>query len=111
MANHAGERMKMRKESYERAMGSVLHPYLLYRVGNSPKCTEGHKDRDGLLLPKADSWWKNNFLQNNDPDCNCYITAVSEDRKKQYEAEGIPTAPRIDGTGGGNIAVKIVAPV
>jgi hypothetical protein len=36
--------------------------------------------------------------------------AVTEARKKQYEENGIPTAPKLDGTGGGNVPAKTKAP-
>jgi hypothetical protein len=42
--------------------------------------------------------------------CKCYIRAITEARKNQYEENGIPTAPRLDGTGGGNVPVKTKAP-
>jgi hypothetical protein len=108
---NASERMKMRKEKYKRVMQSDMHPYLLYRMGNYEKCRKEHVNRDGLILPKEDPWWKRNFLHKKDPDCNCFIRFVSEARKKQYETEGIPTAPNLDGSGGGNIAVKTIAPL
>ena len=111
MAANVEEMMKMRKEKYERAMESTAHPYLLYRMGNSKKCIEQHMAMDGLILPKDDPWWNSNFLQNDDPDCNCFIMALTEERKKRYEAEGITTPPSLDGTGGGKIVVKTIAPV
>jgi len=103
------QRKKMQKDSYERAMESDLHPYLMYRTGNSPKDREEHATWDGLILPKRDTWW-NAHLPHNDLDCNCQIIAVTEDRKKRYEVEGIPVAPQIDGTGGGMMPVKTVVP-
>jgi|GEM_PF-1580119 len=99
-----------REESYKQAMASDLHPYLIYRVGNSKKCITEHASRDGLILHKKDPWWNSNFLQDNSAGCTCRISAITEDRLRRYKAEGIPTAPRLDGTGGGTIPVKTVVP-
>jgi hypothetical protein len=42
------------------------------------------------------------------PDCT---RAVTEARKKQYEENGIPTAPHFDGTDGGNVQAKPRVPL
>jgi len=64
---------------------------------------------NGLVLPKSDPWW-DSFLKRNDPDCNCDISAVTEEQLQRYKTEGVPVAPRLDGTGGGTIPVKTVVP-
>ena len=111
--NKAEEKAKMRadsqRRSYERAMASSLHPYLMYRLGNSLECEKAHLHWEGLILPKDDPWW-DTHLPPNGLYCQCYTVSVSEARKKRYEEEGIPTAPRADGSGGGTIPVKKVVP-
>jgi len=102
-------RSAFQKGQYERAMASDLHPYLLYRLGNSRRHREEHMEWEGIILPKTDPWWDSHFPPN-DWGCNCFTVAVTEERKKRYEAEGIPTAPRLDGTGGGNVPAKTAAP-
>lgn len=47
-------RSAYQKAQYERTMSSELHPYLMYRVGNSQKHREQHLSWDGLILPKDD---------------------------------------------------------
>jgi len=108
-ATKAKLRTDLHKERYERAMTSDLHPYLIYRIGNSHECSADHSDLDGLILSKIDPWW-DTHLPPNGPHCNCYTTALTEDRKKRYEAEGVPVAPKFDGTGGGTIPTKTVVP-
>jgi hypothetical protein len=90
-------------------MASDLHPYLMYRIGPSVRHREDHQSWDGLILPKDDPWWDSHFPPNG-WGCKCYTRAVTEARKKQYEENGIPTAPRLDGTGGGNVPAKTQAP-
>ena len=102
-------RSAYQKGHYDRTMASDLHPYLMYRLGNSRQHREEHMAWEGLILPKDDPWWNSHFPPN-DWGCNCYTVAVTEERKKRYEAEGIPTAPRLDGSGGGKVAVQPVAP-
>ena len=102
-------RSAYQKGQYDRTMASSLHPYLMYRLGNSRKHREEHLAWEGLILPKDDPWWDSHFPPNG-WGCNCYTVAVSEARKKRYEEEGIPTAPRADGSGGGNIPAQTVAP-
>jgi hypothetical protein len=102
-------RSAYQKGQYDRTMASDLHPYLMYRIGPSIHHREDHKNWDGLILPKDDPFWDSHFPQNG-WGCKCYTRAVTEARKKQYESGGIPTAPRLDGTGGGNISVKTQAP-
>ena len=97
------------KGQYDRAMASPAHPYLMYRLGNSRQHRKEHMEWEGLILAKDDPWWDTHFPPN-DWGCNCYTVAVTEERKKRYEAEGIPTAPRHDGTGGGMVPAKTVAP-
>jgi len=107
--SHASLRTEFRRGAYERAMKSDMHPYLMYRTGNNKKCIEEHAALDGLVLPKSDPWW-DNFLNQNNPDCNCGIVSVTENRLQHYKTEGVPVAPRLDGTGGGTIPVKTVVP-
>jgi len=102
-------RSAYQKGQYERTMESDLHPYLMYRIGPSIHHREDHKSWDGLILPKDDPWWDSHFPPNG-WGCKCYTRAVTEARKKQYEENGIPTAPRLDGTGGGNVPAKTQAP-
>ncbi|MDR2444865.1 MAG: hypothetical protein LBD44_02860 [Spirochaetaceae bacterium] len=102
-------RSAYQKGQYERAMASDLHPYLMYRIGPSVHHREEHVSWDGLILPKDDPFWDSRFPPNG-WDCKCYTRAVTEARKKQYEENGIPTAPHLDGTGGGNVPAKIQAP-
>jgi uncharacterized protein with gpF-like domain len=102
-------RSAFQKGQYERTMASDLHPYLMYRIGPSVNHREDHESWDGLILPKDDPWWDSHFPPNG-WGCKCYTRAITEARKQQYENEGIPTAPRLDGTGGGNVSVKTQAP-
>jgi hypothetical protein len=102
-------RSAYQKGQYDRTMASDLHPYLMYRIGPSVQHREDHKSWDGLILPKDDPWWDSHFPPNG-WGCKCYTRAVTEARKKQYEENGIPTAPRLDGTGGGNVLAKTQAP-
>jgi uncharacterized protein with gpF-like domain len=102
-------RSSYQKGQYERTMQSDLHPYLMYRIGPSVNHREDHVSWDGLILPKDDPWWDSHFPPNG-WGCKCYTRAVTEVRKKQYEENGIPTAPLLDGTGGGNIPAKTQAP-
>jgi uncharacterized protein with gpF-like domain len=90
-------------------MASDLHPYLMYRIGPSVRHREDHQSWDGLILPKDDPWWDSHFPPNG-WGCKCYTRAVTEARKERYEKDGIPTAPRLDGTGGGNVPAKTQAP-
>ena len=94
---------------YERAIASSMHPYLLYRLGNSRQHREEHMEWEGIILPKTDPWWDSHFPPN-DWGCNCFTVAITESRKKQYEADGIPTPRRHDGIGGGNVPAKTAAP-
>ena len=102
-------RSAYQKGQYDRTMASDLHPYLLYRIGPSVHHREEHQSWDGLILPKDDPFWDSHFPPNG-WGCKCYTRAVTEARLKQYHAQGIPTAPRLDGTGGGNVPVKTQAP-
>jgi hypothetical protein len=102
-------RSAYQKGQYERTMESDLHPYLMYRIGTSVHHREEHVRWDGLILPKDDPWWDSHFPQK-DFGCKCYTRAVTEARKQRYESEGIPTAPRLDGSGGGNVPAKTKAP-
>ena len=45
-------RSAYQKAQYDRTMESDLHPYLMYRVGNSARHREQHLAWDGLILPK-----------------------------------------------------------
>jgi uncharacterized protein with gpF-like domain len=102
-------RSAYQKGQYDRTMASDLHPYLMYRIGPSVQHREDHASWDGLILPKDDPWWDSHFPPNG-WGCKCYTRAVTKARKKQYEENGIPTAPRLDGTGGGNVPAKTQAP-
>jgi hypothetical protein len=81
----------------------------MYRIGPSVHHREDHQSWDGLILPKDDPWWESHFPPNG-WGCKCFTRAVTETRKKQYENDGIPTAPKLDGTGGGNVPAKTQAP-
>jgi hypothetical protein len=102
-------RSAYQKGQYERTIASDLHPYLMYRIGPSVHHREDHQSWDGLILPKDDPWWDSHFPPNG-WGCKCYTRAVTEARKKQYEQNGIPAAPKLDGSGGGNVPVKTQAP-
>jgi hypothetical protein len=102
-------RSAYQKGQYERAMASDLHPYLMYRIGPSVHHRKEHESWDGLILPKDDPWWDSHFPPNG-WGCKCYTRAITEARKKQYEENGIPTAPNLDGTGGGNVPARTQAP-
>jgi hypothetical protein len=102
-------RSAYQKGQYDRTMASDIHPYLMYRIGPSVNHREDHQSWDGLILPKDDPFWDSHFPPNG-WGCKCYTRAVTEVRKKQYEENGIPTAPRLDGTGGGNVPAKTQAP-
>jgi uncharacterized protein with gpF-like domain len=102
-------RSAYQKGQYDRTMASDLHPYFMYRTGPSVRHREEHQSWDGLILPKDDPWWDSHFPPRG-WGCKCYTRAVTEARKKQYEENGIPTAPRLDGTGGGNVPAKTKAP-
>jgi hypothetical protein len=102
-------RSAYQKGQYDRTMASDLHPYLMYRIGPSVQHREDHASWDGLILPKDDPWWDSHFPPNG-WGCKCYTRAVTRARKKQYEENGIPTAPRLDGTGGGSVPAKTQVP-
>ncbi len=102
-------RSAYQKGQYDRTMASDLHPYLMYRVGNSVKHREDHLSWNGLILPKDDPFWLNHFPPNG-YGCKCYTRAVTEARKRQYENEGIKVPPAADGSGGGTLRVKTKAP-
>ncbi|MEL3907948.1 MAG: phage minor head protein [Treponemataceae bacterium] len=102
-------RAAQQKAQYEATMASDLHPYLMYRVGNSKKHREQHLAWDGLILPKDDPWWANHLPQR-EYNCKCYTRAVTENRKRKYEAEGIQVPRKSDGSGGGIIKVQTKAP-
>ncbi len=103
-------RSAYQKGQYDRTMASDLHPYLIYRVGNSVKHREDHLSWDGLILPKDDPFWNNHFPPNG-YGCKCYTRAVSEARKKKYESEGIKVPPAADGSGGGVLKIKTKPPI
>jgi uncharacterized protein with gpF-like domain len=102
-------RSAFQKGRYERTMASDLHPYMMYRIGSSVHHREQHLSRDGLILPKEDPRWDGHFPPRG-WGCKCYTRAVTEARRKQYIDNGIPTAPNLDGTGGGNVPAKTQAP-
>ena len=98
------------KGQYERTMASDLHPYLIYRVGNSVKHREDHLSWNGLILPKDDPWWDDHFPQRKFR-CKCYTRAISEARKKRYERDGIRIPPTVDGSDpGGILHIQTQAP-
>lgn len=102
-------RSAYQKAQYERTMTSELHPYLMYRVGNSQKHREQHLAWDCLVLPKNDPFWNNHFPPNG-YGCKCYTRAVTEARKQRYEREDINVPPATDGSGGGMLRIKTEAP-
>ena len=103
-------RSAYQKGQYDRTMASDLHPYLIYRVGNSVKHREQHLAWNGLILPKDDPFWDSHFPPNG-YGCKCYTRAVSEARKKKYENEGIKIPPTVDGSGGGILKIKTKPPI
>jgi hypothetical protein len=102
-------RSAYQKGQYDRTMASSIHPYLMYRIGPSVHHRKEHESWDGLILPKDDPFWDSHFPPNG-WGCKCYTRAVTEARKKQYEENGIPAAPKLDGSGGGNVPAKIQTP-
>ena len=72
-------RSAFQKGQYERAMASDLHPYLLYRLGNSRRHREEHVAWEGVILPKTDPWWDSHFPPN-DWGCNCFAVATFKAR-------------------------------
>lgn len=102
-------RSAYQKAQYERTMESDLHPYLMYRVGNSAHHRPQHLAWDGLILPKDDPFW-DKHLPPNEYGCKCYTRAISEPRKRRYERDGIRVPPKADGSGAGVIKVKTKAP-
>ena len=97
------------QQRYQNIMQSDLHPYIMYRVGNSKKHRDEHMAWDGLVLPKDDPWW-GRHMPMKEYGCKCTIQAVSEADMRRYKEEGVPVAPRDDGTGGGRIPAKTAAP-
>ena len=102
-------RSAYQKAQYDRTMESDLHPYLMYRVGNSAHHRPQHLAWDGLILPKDDPFW-DKHLPPNEYGCKCYTRAISEPRKQRYERDGIKIPPKADGSGAGVIKVKTKAP-
>ncbi|MGP1604722.1 MAG: phage head morphogenesis protein [Treponema sp.] len=102
-------RSAYQKAQYERTMESDLHPYLMYRVGNSAHHRPQHLAWDGLILPKGDPFW-DKHLPPNEYGCKCFTRAVSESKKRRYERDGIKIPPKADGSGAGVIKVKTKAP-
>ena len=102
-------RSAFQKAQYDHTMASDLHPYLMYRVGNSARHREQHLAWDGLILPKDDPFW-DKHLPPNEYGCKCYTRAISEPRKQRYERDGIRVPPKADGSGAGVIRVKTKAP-
>lgn len=103
-------RSAYQKGQYDRTMASDLHPYLIYRVGNSVKHRDQHLAWNGLILPKDDPFWDSHFPPNG-YGCKCYTRAVSEARKKKYENEGIKIPSTVDGSGGGILKIKTKPPI
>jgi hypothetical protein len=80
----------------------------MYRIGPSVHHREDHQSWDGLILPKDDPFWDSHFPPNG-WGCKCHTRAVTEARKKLYEENGVPSAPKLDGSGGGNVPAKTQA--
>lgn len=102
-------RSAYQKGQYDRTMQSDMHPYLMYRIGNSTNHREQHLDWDGLILPKNDPFWDLHFPPNGF-GCKCHTRAVSEARKQRYEKDGIRIPPTANGKNGGVLRVKTKAP-
>ena len=102
-------RSAYQKAQYDRTMESDLHPYLMYRVGNSAHHRHQHLAWDGLILPKDDPFW-DKHLPPNEYGCKCFTRAVSESKKRRYERDGIKVPPKADGFGAGVIKVRTKAP-
>lgn len=96
------------KSRYDATMQSEAHSYLMYRLGPvKTKHREEHAAWDGLILSKDDPWW-NSHMPPNGYGCKCYVVAVTEDKKKKYENEGLPIAIKDGETS--FIQVKTTAP-
>ena len=102
-------RSAYQKAQYDRTMESELHPYLMYRAGNSAHHRPQHLAWDGLILPKDDPFW-DTHLPPNEYGCKCFTRAVSESKKRRYERDGIKVPPKADGFGAGVIKVRTKAP-
>lgn len=102
-------RSAYQKAQYDRTMESELHPYLMYRAGNSAHHRPQHLAWDGLILPKDDPFW-DTHLPPNEYGCKCFTRAVSESKKRRYERDGIKVPPKADGFGAGVIKVRTRAP-
>jgi hypothetical protein len=63
-----------------------------------------------LQVLQQDDPFRDSHFPPNGWGCKCCARAVTEARKKQYEENGIPAAPHLDGTGGGNVPAKTHAP-
>lgn len=95
---------------WERAQASDMHPYLMYRVGNSKNHRKEHLAWDGLILPKDDPWWNSHFPQN-DYGCKCWTQAVSEARAEKLKQNGFNVPPSVEGGDGYHVDVKTQAPL
>jgi len=94
---------------WERAQASDVHPYLMYRVGNSKNHRKEHLAWDGLILPKDDPWWNSHFPPN-DYGCKCWTQAISEARAEKLKQNGINVPPSIEGGDGYHVDIKTKAP-
>lgn len=97
------------KGSYDRAMESFFVKYFMYRIGYAQRHREQHVAWDGLVLPKDDAFWYTHYPPNG-YGCHCYVTTLTEERKRRYEKEGFPTPRMQDGSGGVNMPIKTAAP-
>ena len=79
---------------YERASrtASAL-PYFLYRLGASREHRPHHEEKDGLILPVGDPFWREWFPPNG-WGCKCWLRQISEREAQRLGYDGAP-APRI----------------
>ena len=97
------------QQRYKDIMEDDMVTHIIYRAGNSRRSREEHLAWDGLVLPKDDPWW-GLHMPRKEYGCKCTIDGVDEAELRRYKTEGVPVAPRFDGTGGGRIPIKTSAP-
>lgn len=103
-------RSAYQKGVYDRTMESPLHKYFLYRLGLSAQHRQEHAAWEGLILPKDDPFWNSHFPPS-DWGCNCFVQALTEERKKMYENKGLTVPPLTGEEKGYTVKVKTERPV
>ncbi|MDR2864603.1 MAG: phage head morphogenesis protein [Spirochaetaceae bacterium] len=94
---------------WERSQNSDIHPYLMYRVGNSKEHRKKHLSWDSLILPKNDSWWNSHYPPNG-WGCQCWTQAITENRAEKLRRDGFDVPPSIEDNDGYHVDAKITAP-